>query len=238
MPDPPECSRDRCIALFIKEPQPGKVKTRLGQVIGHAQATQLYRCFAQDILATVDALGSSSLIFFTPDHSRTMVQDWLGHHRTYQPQHGQCLGERMANAFEHSFGLGYGQVLLLGSDSPDLPIRYLQEAFAALRRHRVVIGPSMDGGYYGLGFTPETFCQDALGDLPWSTPAVFSQTLQILQQQHPVHILPPWTDIDTAEDLKAFYQRHQGMQISCQAGWYTLDYLQAHHKALFVAHDA
>jgi uncharacterized protein len=237
VPDLQKLSRADCIAVLVKAPQPGKVKTRLAQAIGDVQAAQLYCCFAQDVLATIDVLGSNSLIFFTPNNSGTVVRSWLGSHRTYEPQQGQDLGERMAYAFQHSFALGYRQVLILGSDSPDLPKDYLKVAFAALQRNHVVIGPSADGGYYGLGFTPETFCQDVFGDLPWSTPAVYPQTLQILQQNHPVHILPLWSDIDTIDDLKALYQRYQEEQCSGTVAQFTLDYLQTHSETLFAAHD-
>lgn len=198
-----------CILVFIKVPYPGQVKTRLGKFIGDAEAVQLYQYFVEDILTTVDALDIDSLIFFAPMDGLSVLQSWLGTHRIYIPQQGENLGDRMAHAFRTSFDLGYQQVSIVGSDSPDLPHDYLLEALAALQSDRVVIGPSTDGGYYTLGFTPKTFCPEVFQDMPWSTSQVYPLTLETLKHNtRTVHILPTWSDIDTLEDLWAFHNRH------------------------------
>lgn len=202
-----------CILVFLKAPYPGQVKTRLGKFIGNAQAAQLYQYFVEDILTTVDALGIRSLIFFSPIDGLSMLQSWLGCHRTYIPQQGDNLGDRMAHAFRTSFALGYQQVLIVGSDSPDLPSAYLQEALEALQQDKAVIGPSEDGGYYTLGFTPHTFCPEVFQDMPWSTSQVYPLTLERLKHNaHAIQILPIWSDIDTLDDLWAFYHRHLSEQ--------------------------
>jgi uncharacterized protein len=220
--------QDSCIIIFVKAPHPGQVKTRLAKSIGDRQAAQLYRCFTEDVLATVESLGLGTLIFFAPATEEACLKDWLGEHHRYIPQQGTHLGDRMAAAFHHSFSLGYERVLILGSDSPDLPRAFLVEALEALQQ-RAVIGPSEDGGYYTLGFTPSTFCPAVFGPLPWSTPQVYPQTLEILKQQScPVHVLPAWTDIDTLDDLRQFYNRHQGKSVFNRS----LTYIQEHADVL------
>jgi uncharacterized protein len=220
--------QDCCIIIFVKAPYPGQVKTRLAKSIGDRQAAQLYRCFTEDVLATVESLGLDTLIFFAPATEAACLQYWLGEHQCYIPQQGTHLGDRMAAAFRHSFSLGYQRVLILGSDSPDLPHAFLVEALEALQQ-QAVIGPSEDGGYYTLGFTPSTFCPAVFGTLPWSTPQVYPQTLEILKQQScPVHVLPAWTDIDTLDDLRQFYNRHQGKSVFNRS----LTYIQEHADVL------
>jgi uncharacterized protein len=185
-----------CILVFIKAPLPGQVKTRLGKCIGNTEAVQLYQYFVEDVLTTIDALSVDRLIFFTPSNCLSMLQSWLGFHRTYIPQQGDSLGDRMANAFRTSFDLGYQQVLIVGSDSPDLPSSYLLEGLEAMQKGNAIVGPSEDGGYYTLGFTPTTFCPDVFQDMPWSTSQVYPLTLEKLKHNAlNIQILPTWSDI-------------------------------------------
>lgn len=195
----------------MKAPYPGQVKTRLAREIGVEQATELYRCFVQDILATVSAVDMDGLIFFSPAHAQGMLQDWLGSGYAYYPQQGEDLGDRMANAFQEGFRLGYEGLLLLGSDAPDIPVAILTEAIHGLQQGQSVIGPSRDGGYYAIGFTPETFCAAIFEPMPWSTAEVYPLTLQRFAQAGcAAHTLPLWSDIDVLEDLRAFFQRNHG----------------------------
>jgi 2-phospho-L-lactate guanylyltransferase (CobY/MobA/RfbA family) len=107
------------------------------------------------------------------------------------------------------FSRGCCDALIVGSDSPDLPSRFYDEALAALRDHDVVVGPAYDGGYYLIGFRRETFLPDAFAGISWSTPEVFTRTLVILRNcGRRVHLLPPWWDVDTIEDLRALALRN------------------------------
>jgi uncharacterized protein len=224
-----------CILIFLKAPNPGQVKTRLGKSIGDAHATQLYRCFTEDILTTVDLLDIPTILCFSPLNGLSILQDWLGLHRTYLPQQGKDLGDRMANAFRASFAMGYQQVLVLGTDSPDLPGSYLLDALAALQDNKVAIGPSEDGGYYTLSFTPTNFCPAVFNEMPWSTDQVYPLTLRTLRQHTcDLEILPTWSDIDTLDDLWQFYQRHLGDHTFTRS----LDYLRAHTDVLFQYYPA
>jgi uncharacterized protein len=225
-----------CILVFLKAPYPGQVKTRLGKFIGDAAAAQLYQYFVEDVLTTIDALGVNSLIFFSPIDGLSMLRSWLGFHRTYIPQQGDNLGDRMAHAFRTSFGLGYRQVLIVGSDSPDLPSAYLQEALEVLQQDKAVIGPSEDGGYYTLGFTPNTFCPEVFQDMPWSTSQVYPLTLERLKHNaHSIRILPTWSDIDTLNDLWAFYHRHLSEQPLSLSLSYLRDYADVFFQHLIGA---
>ncbi|WP_299488994.1 TIGR04282 family arsenosugar biosynthesis glycosyltransferase [Acaryochloris sp. IP29b_bin.137] len=192
--------------LFVKNPVPGKVKSRLGRCIGFEKAAALYRCFARDLLLTTQQLGIDQLIFYAPADAQSDVQDWLGPQYIYCPQHGEDLGERMAHAFTTCFERGYDGALITGSDSPDLPLSYLQIGLEALRQQQIVIGPSDDGGYYTLGFTPENYTPAVFLEMPWSTSTVFEQTINRLRSC-PVYQLPTWYDVDTLEDLRHFHHR-------------------------------
>jgi uncharacterized protein len=197
--------------VFVKAPQSGQVKTRLAVDLGAEQACELYRCFGLDLLAQLRCLSHPIQILYAPSTELATVQTWLGTDYPYTPQSTGDLGQRMEQAFCWGFTQGFEHLLILGSDSPDLPVTILEEAIAALAQGAIVIGPSTDGGYYCLGFTQQNFYPAVFAEMVWSTPQVFAHTWERLScQPYPIHVLPDWFDIDTIADLSAYSDRHQG----------------------------
>jgi rSAM/selenodomain-associated transferase 1 len=119
---------------------------------------------------------------------------------TIRTQRGNDLGERLENAFRAAFEEGVNRIVVVGSDSPTVPLECIEEAFDELTRHDVVIGPALDGGYYLLGssrFVPELF-----RDISWGGPKVLQETDEaLIRTGRSVLHLIPWYDIDTDEDL-------------------------------------
>ncbi|MDQ2997258.1 MAG: glycosyltransferase, partial [Chloroflexota bacterium] len=122
-------------------------------------------------------------------------------------QRGATLGERMDNCFTEVFAGALGpagsgkDAVIIGSDSPDLPCAYVQEAFARLSAGAdMVLGPAEDGGYYLIGLrAPQP---DLLGDIVMSTPTVLADTLaRAATRCLQVALLPPWYDVDTISEL-------------------------------------
>jgi rSAM/selenodomain-associated transferase 1 len=115
------------------------------------------------------------------------------------PQADGDLGQRMAAFFDEQFQAGAAAVVLLGADSPTLPLAFIQQAFHELERAEVVVGPSTDGGYYLLGCArsmPALFEK-----IPWSTSSVLCETVASLRdRQWRLALLPPWYDVDTLDD--------------------------------------
>lgn len=214
-----------CILLFVKAPQPGQVKTRLAKTIGTHYATEIYQCFVQDILRQLQDLAAETLVFYAPVAAQDSLHQWLGDSTPYYSQQGDDLGQRMTHAFVQAFELGFQQALIIGSDSPDLPITFLEEALGAIHQEAVAIGPTDDGGYYTLGFSQAAFQPEIFQTIPWSTATVFARTLTLLQNhQKKIHQLPYWFDVDTWEDLQAFYWRNK----TSGAAPYTMQYLTQH----------
>lgn len=86
-----------------------------------------------------------------------------------------CLGVRLQRQFGRAFATGHQQVVLVGSDLPQLAPADLVGAFAALERHPLVLGPAVDGGYWLIGLrrpAPPLFCGVA-----WGGEQVLAQTL-------------------------------------------------------------
>ena len=197
---------DRCLLFFIKNPEKGKVKTRLASAIGDERAGKLYRRFLFEMLSTLNRGTFLFYLCFYPGDSLENLKKWLGEEYLYMAQYGGDLGERMENCFMEAFAMNFKRVVLIGSDIPDLPIEFIEEAFTSLKEKHVVIGPSLDGGYYLIGFNDKKFSPQVFKGFPWSTEKVFEQTTKILEWEGlTVHFLKPLRDIDTIEDLRNLY---------------------------------
>jgi len=218
--------RDRCIIVFIKPPESGNVKQRLAHSIGNDHATHLYQAFIQDTLHILATASYPVFLFVSPSEKNNTFLNQLQKKYVAYTQQGTSLGERMDQALHQMIQEGYHQLLLIGSDSPDLPVDFFHHAFSSLSHVDVVLGPSSDGGYYLIGCTPSGFCHEIFSNIPWSTSQVLSQTLQRCRKTNKsVELLPVWYDIDTLVDLHGFIQRTQAIPSSSSV---TRSYVLAH----------
>ena len=198
-------NNNNAILFFVKYPEPGQVKTRLAASIGSAHAIALYQCFLDDLSATLANSGHEVIVCYSP--ATTTTKEWAQHRfpfaKQFYAQRGSNLGERMLSAFKFGFR-AYEKLLLIGSDSPHLPVHIFNEAFDALEAFDAVIGPSMDGGYYLIGFRHKVVSK-AFQNINWSTNRVLTQTQNALASENKsVHLLPEMLDIDEYDDLELF----------------------------------
>jgi rSAM/selenodomain-associated transferase 1 len=199
---------DRCLLFFMKSPEKGKVKSRLAGVIGDGLAVKLYKKFAMQMLSTLQKGDFPFHVCFYPEDALMGLKEWLGDQYRYIPQKGKNLGERMRNGFMEAFDMGFKRVVLIGSDIPDLPMEFIQEAFTFLKKSDVVIGPAYDGGYYLIGFKDNTFSPQIFEGITWGTKGVFDQTMKKLRRfRRVVYTLRYRRDIDTVEDLRNLSNR-------------------------------
>ena len=201
-----------CVIVFAKNPVPNQVKTRLIPTLSPEQAAILYTAFLTDWCETLAKLSGVDLVIaYTPAAAESDLQALIGDCGIYIPQMGTDLGERLTSATQWAAAQGYTKILLVGSDSPTLPISYISQAYTLLDSRDITIGPSTDGGYYLIGFSATnvaTAVPFVFEDIAWSTADVFQQTVtRIGSLNATVGLLPPWYDIDTAEDL-AFLHTH------------------------------
>jgi len=190
-------------ALFVmaKDPRAGTVKTRLCPPLTPETAARLYRCFLSDVLDLVAKLRDvDPVVAYSPADAGPEFARLTSGRFLLVPQEGEDLGERLEGTFRTLFRRGYKYVSAVSTDSPDLPVEYLQEAFRRLENAPVVVGPCPDGGYYLIGLSrlvPELF-----RNMPWSTARVVAETESRARRIGlAVSYLPPWHDVDTAADL-------------------------------------
>ena len=194
----------------MKYPEPGRVKKRLAVHFGEELATGLYKNFVSDSLITLSSCEADLKICFDPSHSEEMFLAWLGIPYSCLPQRGSDLGERMKNSFFDAWDQGYQHAVITGSDLPDLPGTFIQDAFLMLCKDGAVIGPAFDGGYYLIGFRRDTFLSEAFDGIPWGTETVYSKTHNRLKLGGvSIGTLPRWNDIDTPDDLRDLCKRNR-----------------------------
>jgi len=190
------------IALFVKAPIPGRVKTRLARDIGDAAACSIYRRLADHTVDQIQAGGFPLALFFDGDEE-LLPGNWKQHARLCIRQQGDDLGQRMAAAFCCLFTEGMKQVVLIGSDIPGIDASYLKQAFNLLDSHDLVIGPALDGGYCLIGFNRHSCTSTVFQQIPWSTDQVLKRTLAAAESSGlSIGMLPALRDIDTLDDLQ------------------------------------
>lgn len=190
------------LALLLKAPRPGSVKTRLAAEVGAARATEIYRQLAERQLRACPA-GWRTVVHFDPPDAEPEMRAWLAPRRApgpsweFRPQPAGDLGVRINAAFAEGFAVGAPGVIAVGGDCPALDETRLGEAAVALLHADAVIGPALDGGYYLLGLRAP--CPAAFHGIAWSTPAVLAQTRERLRAvARRIVELPPLEDIDDA----------------------------------------
>ena len=192
------------IALMVRVPVAGQVKTRLIPALGAEGACRLYRAMVEDLLEQAAATGLPIHLLSTGGTEAQLPQSWQQAVQGMTVQQGEDLGARMAHAFATAFKEAK-QVLLIGSDIPDMGTESLLSATKALSDNEVVLNPAVDGGYCLLGLNRGVDVAPIFHHMPWSTDQVLAITLQRLKGlQHRVHLLPPLRDIDTPEDLLSY----------------------------------
>lgn len=176
---------------MAKRPQKGKVKTRLTATLGEDKALRIYNGLLQHTLDQVAGLDGA--VYWTgegiiPTNALAMRE-----------QIGADLGQRMLNAIRQEQNDRSG-VVVIGTDCPGFNRELMLLAMDLLDRNEVVLGPTLDGGYYLIGM--RCAHEELFHDIPWSTDKVFELTLAACRRfGWSVATLPMCADIDTEDDL-------------------------------------
>lgn len=194
----------KALIIFTRNPELGKCKTRLAKTIGEEAALNIYKYLLQHTSSVSQHLKADKYVFY----SKTIKKNDLWDDTVFRKklQTGTDLGLRMHNAFSELFGMGYENIIIIGSDLLDLNQNIIEEAFQKLSQHDIVIGPSKDGGYYLLGMNK--MHESVFNNKTWGTETVLEDTLNDLQNVD-VELLEELNDIDTFEDMKHYKQLQQ-----------------------------
>ncbi|HBP89101.1 MAG TPA: TIGR04282 family arsenosugar biosynthesis glycosyltransferase [Nitrospirales bacterium] len=190
------------IIVFAKAPVAGQVKTRLCPPLTPDEAASLHGSLVLDILERCQSLKGYDRIlagtpsphhpFFRAMEARFKIPVW--------DQQGEDLGARIAWVFKQALDVPYRSVVVTGTDIPGINGPLLTTALKSLQDHDVVLGPTVDGGYYLIGL--RSYVPDLFKNIPWSTDQVYALTEQKVKMLGlSLKILPTLRDLDTVEDL-------------------------------------
>ncbi|GAQ90571.1 hypothetical protein KFL_006570060 [Klebsormidium nitens] len=205
----------RALVIFARLPVPGKVKTRLAAGIGPEAAASFYKAMAEQIVVESAKCNTNIVryLFHSEPNDREGVQEWmaaLGQKDTLKLRVQSTKGDvggRMRDAFEEVFKTGVDQVVLIGTDIPDLTADVMERAFKALETADVVLGPAADGGYYLIGL--KRLHEVLFEGIPWSSSETRAATIAAAERAGlrvaPSSSLPTLADIDTLDDLENWY---------------------------------
>ena len=191
----------QALIIFIRNPVPGEVKTRLSKSIGDHKALEVYKLLLKHTQTITRGLSCDKFLYYSGDPNLNDLWD----NKLYikKKQHPGPFGEKMMHAFRELFDKGYEHLVIIGSDCLELDEAQIQKAFQSLLEKQIVIGPATDGGYYLLGMNslhPELFVNKQ-----WSSETVYEDTLADINAAGlTVTILPQLNDIDEEADLPQY----------------------------------
>jgi rSAM/selenodomain-associated transferase 1 len=201
----------KALITFVKAPVPGTVKTRLQTDLQPEKVAEIYKSFVTEIVSRCSRLkGVDRVLGCAPTKEHSFLREIAGRYKLNSfDQRGENLGEKIINAFQDYFKKGYSEIILIGSDSPTIPMHYIRKAFSALQKYDFVLGPCCDGGLYLIGARKKVIPR-IFRDIPWDTSKVLNKTLDNIEPLDiKLFLLPFWYDVDTIEELK-FLKKHLG----------------------------
>ncbi|SFR16420.1 TIGR04282 family arsenosugar biosynthesis glycosyltransferase [Poseidonocella sedimentorum] len=183
---------------MLKEPRPGRVKTRLGREIGMIEAAQWFRHQSSALLRRLRDPRWELMLAVAPHAGRRSAQ-WPGDLPRI-PQGDGSLGDRMGRVFR---SLPPGPVCIIGADVPGIDRPHIARAFAALGARDAVFGPALDGGYWLVGLKRTRAVPAGLFEgVRWSSPHALADSRATLGDAS-VALVDTLRDVDTAADLRA-----------------------------------
>jgi rSAM/selenodomain-associated transferase 1 len=192
---------NNAVIIMAKVPEAGKVKTRLQPRLTPEQSAELAECLLRDTITKVAGEQNQLIIAYSPADGRDFFDQFSQHKIIYLLQKGLDLGERMFNAFDFAFAQKMDSVVMIGTDSPTFPAKYIDNAFEYLESSDAVLGETEDGGYYLIGL--RTLKQEIFENVEWSSPETFKQTAENLRNLGlNVSFLPKWYDVDEPEEFE------------------------------------
>lgn len=187
--------------IFAKEPEIGKVKTRLKHYFSKGRLLNLYKAFIKDTLDIAKEVDCEEkyLAYFSKKSPKLLKKISKGF--KFYKQRGGDIGERMHNAFKYAKAKNAKEIIIIGSDAPTLPFTFINNAFKQLNNYDIVLGPSLDGGYYLIGL--KNPCFEIFKGIKWSSDKALEDTIKNAKTLgKKITLLKKWYDVDEMASLR------------------------------------
>jgi glycosyltransferase A (GT-A) superfamily protein (DUF2064 family) len=212
------------IVVMAKAPIVGEVKTRLARDVGIDAAARLQRGFLLDTLALVEMFRRNTarldqrppaLFILCPDERHAALLRELAPTPWFvSPQRRSGLMGGLVDAFETALTDGSSSrcydppelAILLDADSPSLPPEHLHGCARQCLTNDLVLGPTVDGGYYLIAArrTARDRLAALLLDERFDGATICEETLRRARALGlTAELGPSWFDVDTLDDLRA-----------------------------------
>jgi len=188
---------DCLLIIFTRNPELGKVKTRLAKTIGDDSALEIYKFLLQHTHEITSDLKATKQVHYSVEIRNNDL--WDENIYDKKQQDGDDLGLRMMHAFQKGFEVGFKKIILIGSDMYDLSQQDIENAFLRLNTHNFVLGPADDGGYYLIGM--KQINESVFLEKNWGTNTVLQDTLLDLKGES-ITLMPSRNDVDIYDDIK------------------------------------
>ena len=198
------------VLVFLKFPDPGRVKTRLAVDLGEQGAAEAYSRLVRRVFEVLeDVAGTEMRVLYDPPERHQAAIGWIEGLASARVREGLDfvaqapgeLGERLEKAFEGAFGDGYEKVAAIGTDCVDLSTATFEATWERLTEVEVVFGPSQDGGYYLVGLKEPR--AEVFREVPWSSGETLKASLAAAEAAGMrVALLEELRDVDTIDDWR------------------------------------
>lgn len=188
------------IVITAKAPAPGRVKTRLAPALPADRAAALHTAFLSDTVRLARAVDRAEVIVMCPRGEGPALSRALAGAAGVEvvEQAGAGLEAAIDDVFVR-FTAGGRRAVAIDSDTPHLAPAAIARALDALTRADLVVGPTIDGGFYLVGARqPHSGLFGALGT---------GDALAELAARARARRLTVWTgpeefDVDRPDDLR------------------------------------
>lgn len=188
----------RTLVIMLKEPRPGRVKTRLGRDIGMTNAAWWFRHQTARLLRQLQDPRWQMHLAVTPDREGMHSRVWPPH-LIKRPQGTGSLGARMGRMLR---GPQQGPVCVIGADIPGIRRHHIARAFRALGAHDAVFGPAPDGGYWLIGLKNARPAPLPLFEnVRWSSAHALADTVATIPDFR-IAFVDSLRDVDSLVDLR------------------------------------
>jgi len=206
------------LIILVKNPNTLTDRPPVLQVFTDEQMLKLKTAFVEDTICACARLDGVELkVAVAPPERAQLVKRAVNNLRERFPrrqafaslperleiltQNVAPLAERMRDAIDHCFTVGYDRVLVIGGYNPTLTGKTTSGALRELKRNHIILGPTIRGGFYLIGMDsrhPEVF-----DDIPVGTDQAYGAVSDRLRELGLAwKELELWYDVSHQEDIE------------------------------------